>query len=177
MRKTACIFLVITLVSSVFISCRSARDKEMDNIKALKHSYEQSGKTEHPDMALAQKLDAAYKDFISHYPKDSATPALLYNDALLNNNPLAKVDQAIIQLKQIVASYPESRFAPQALMLMGFLYEVNLNDANHARDSYQKLVDKYPSSPLANDARRSIEDMGKDWNSMFKEKKDSVTNP
>ncbi len=53
----------------------------------------------------------------------------------------------------VVSQFPAYPGCADALMAQGFIYWENLKDIENAKKSYQMLVDKYPESPLAKDAK------------------------
>ena len=70
-------------------------------------------------------------------------------------------DKSIELCDQLLEQYPQSKWAPMSLLLVGsFVYEDMLNDTAQAHAAYQKLIDNYPESALVNDAQKSIEYLG-----------------
>ena len=111
---------------------------------------------------------AAYETLIKRYPHSTDFNSSLegefrIGDAFLDGRKqrvlgvptLPSRDRAIAIFMIITANAPFSRYAPQAQYKIGQAYEVEL-DYKNAVTSYQKVVDKYPTDPLAPDATYQI---------------------
>ena len=74
---------------------------------------------------------------------------------------LKDVDKSEKLCEQLLQQYPQSKWAPMSLLMMGsFVYEDILNDTAQAHAAYQRLIDNYPESDLVDDAQKSIEFLG-----------------
>jgi hypothetical protein len=154
-----------------FISCKSEKRKTYDNILKLRKEYHA-----HPDIENAKLLDSAYKLFAGINPRDTSTPKFLYEDALLHEGHLNNPVQAAAILKQIFTDYPDHELAPKALFHYAFLHETKLGNEGEARRAYNMFLVKYPKHDLADDAKASLDNLGKDLNELIKgfEQKDST---
>ncbi|MDZ7344040.1 MAG: tetratricopeptide repeat protein [candidate division KSB1 bacterium] len=61
--------------------------------------------------------------------------------------------RALRLYEQFWQSQPNSKLAPQSLYAMGWIYEHALYDNQRALVTYQKLLEKYPDSPFAQQLR------------------------
>lgn len=65
-------------------------------------------------------------------------------------------DKAIMQFQKIISQHSSHSMAPSAMLKQGMAFE-NLSDKDTAKVIYKKLLKKYSSSPLANEARERLE--------------------
>lgn len=106
-------------------------------------------------------------------PKASATGEneeneVIYNspEALFNaigEQMYAKQDpqESIKMVNRLVTDYPEYENNPVALfMLATFVYDEQLHDLDKARETFQRVIDEYPSTPFADDAAIAITQLG-----------------
>jgi len=76
--------------------------------------------------------------------------------AELYHHDLNRPDSALQEYLSLAETYPESEYAPKALLASAFIYEQNEDTAN-ARKQYLKIIDIYPSSDQAVYAAAQIE--------------------
>jgi outer membrane protein assembly factor BamD (BamD/ComL family) len=167
--KYSYILILAALIG--FASCKSNKEKSQEKIKTLQDDY-----TKGPTLDKAKLLDSALKSYTADYPRDEKTPGYLFDDAKLHvgilNNPL----QAVSIYKQIYTDYPDNKeLAPEALFHYGYFQE-QLGNQGEARKAYEALLAKYPDSEWADDAKGSLDMLGKDLNEVIKgfEQKDSA---
>ncbi len=55
--------------------------------------------------------------------------------------------------------YPEHKYAPQALFMIGFVYAEEVMDLVQARRVFDELLKKYPDSEVAESAKWMIENL------------------
>ncbi len=63
--------------------------------------------------------------------------------------------------RNIVNKYPEHKYAPQALFMIGFVYAEEVMDLVQARRVFDELLKKYPDSEVAESAKWMIENLNK----------------
>jgi len=63
--------------------------------------------------------------------------------------------------RNIVNKYPDDKYAPQALFMIGFVYAEEVMDLVEARRTFDELLKKYPDSEVAGSARWMIENLNK----------------
>lgn len=130
------------------------------------------------DYSTANSLIAAYADYAKNFPDDPQTPEYLFKAGRIATT-MRQSKQAIDFYKTVYTKYPDFNKAPDALFLQGFVYESQLNDTAKAKAVYSEVIEKYPKTRLAEDARASIDNMGKSPEELIKEfeKKDKESKP
>jgi EpsD family peptidyl-prolyl cis-trans isomerase len=83
------------------------------------------------------------------YEKTQRGPEELFNFAQASSEP----HQRIAAFEEIVAKFPEDKYAPQALFMVGFVYAEELKDIVMADRTFAQLIDKYPDSEMAPTAK------------------------
>lgn len=64
-------------------------------------------------------------------------------------------DSAQIQYKKLIHEFPQSKYTPQAIYNLGYLQSMDKNAENDT--SFQFLIQRYPQSSYANEARKLLE--------------------
>ncbi len=132
---------------------------------------------------------AAYRDYVAAYPQDQQVAEAnrrievlkdlaryqglvdeegqrkafdaQYQIAEIVRNQLSNPVKAIIEYRKVVAGWPQSHLADDALYEVGACY-LGLGETEKAREALRQMAEQYPSSPLADDALflvgRSYED-------------------
>lgn len=67
----------------------------------------------------------------------------------------------IIYYRELVNKYPDHRYAPQALFMIGFVYSEELHDHVMARKTFDELIRDYPDSDVAESAGWMIGNLNK----------------
>ncbi len=101
-----------------------------------------------------------YVDFADTYPKDSISPYYLFKAADVSVNTFHS-DESIALFNKLLKNYPDFEKAPHALFLKAFTYENYLHQLDSAKASYQLFLAKYPNHAFANDAKISLDNLGK----------------
>ena len=128
------------------------------------------------DNKVADILIEKYETFAENYKTDSLAPESLYKEAELLK-ARNKIDDAIKIYDKIINTYPNNQKAPLCLFLKAFIYDVQIQDMLNAKKYYQEFIDKYPNHELADDAKLSIENLGKSPEELIREfeaKQDSI---
>ena len=147
------------------------------------------------------EAQAAYRDFVAAFPQDSKVAEAnrrieilkdlaryqglvdekgqrksfdaQYQIAQIVRSQLANPIKAIIEYRKVVANWPESHLADDALYDVGATY-LTLGETEKARAALLQVAAKYPSSPLADDALfmvgRSYEDEADKLGTVTREK-------
>ena len=63
--------------------------------------------------------------------------------------------------RNIVNRYPDHKYAPQALFMIGFVYAEEVMDLVQARRTFNELIKKYPDTEVAESAKWMIENLEK----------------
>ncbi|MFA5115665.1 MAG: L,D-transpeptidase family protein [Candidatus Omnitrophota bacterium] len=69
-----------------------------------------------------------------------------------------KTEEAIKELEKVVAEYPESKKAGEALITLGSLYEKQ-GKLVEARDSFKKAYETYPGANIVKEAKPKVEEL------------------
>jgi outer membrane protein assembly factor BamD (BamD/ComL family) len=146
--------LLLVLGVSVITSCQSPKEKALKSIKSME-SNDSAFSNE-----LMQQLKKSYTEFASAYPDDEHAPEFLFK-AAQRAIVLQEANEASELLLQLINKYPANEFAEDATFLLAFTYENNLNDLSNARKYYEKFLKDYPTGELAEEAKLSIENLGK----------------
>ena len=110
--------------------------------------------------AKAPQVAEKYCKFVEQNPNDSTADLWLYH-AMEINVMLKNADKSEEICHQLLETYPKSEWAPVSLFLLGsYVYNDILNDTAKAHVAYQQIIDNYPESHLAEDAKKSIEYLG-----------------
>lgn len=107
-------------------------------------------------LAFQNKYDRAFEvlDSVkSLYPNHSLEDDVLFTKAQIHLK-LREVDKAIVNLQDIVAKFPESIRADNALFMLGDLYENHYNDATKAQEYYSQIILDYSDSTFTVEARK-----------------------
>ncbi len=142
----------MTIVS--LVACQSPKEKQIDRIKTLELSDSTF------NVNIMTELNTAYIDFTEKYPDDVHTPEYMLK-AAQRSSVLGKPNESISLYNKIIKRYPNSNFCEEALFLKAFTFENSLNDADKARQTYQEFINKYPKSQLIEDAKLSLQNVGK----------------
>ena len=110
----------------------------------------------------------AYLDFFDHYPKDGLSADFLFKAADVSMN-LKQSEKAIELFKKVVEFYPDYKKASFALFLQAFVYETQLHDLAQAKTIYNQVVEQYPNTKIADDAKASVANLGKSDEELIKE--------
>ncbi len=67
----------------------------------------------------------------------------------------------ILYFRELVNRYPDHKFAPQALFMIGFIYGEELQDRTQAGRTYRELLREYPDSEIAESSKWMIDNLDK----------------
>jgi tetratricopeptide (TPR) repeat protein len=178
MKFIRLLFVLLT-VSAVAIQC--SKDPKAKILDLEKKMASEDFTLDEKGMQVAHELVAAYLDFAGKFKESPEAPDFLYRAADLSLN-INKAKQSLDLYNQIIYQYPEYKKVPECLFLMGYIYENNFQELGKAKEIYEQFLAKYPNHDFADDARVSIENLGKSPEElirMFEEKngtqKDTLT--
>lgn len=167
-------FHIVMIALLFMISCKSEKTKLMDRIKI--NEAELLIDTAFADnRKKAEEVVALYKEYADKFKEDTASAEYLFRAAdLLNGIGDYK---AAIKLYAQCSANNNFKKQPIALFLQGFIYENNLGDMINAKRIYEEFILKYADNKLAEDAKFSLDNLGKTPDDLFKmfEKNDSLT--
>jgi tetratricopeptide (TPR) repeat protein len=108
--------------------------------------------------SLRSDLMRAYAEFSNGCHDFEQTPEFLFRRADLLRSA-AQFQEAMTQLRDIHDHYKDFDKRPICAFLVGFIAEVELNDREQARKTYEQVIELHPESPAAIWAKQSIESM------------------
>ena len=113
------------------------------------------------------QLIRSYAKFYQLMDKDSLAVDMLFKAGEVSMG-IGQSNLAVKYFRTIDEDHPDFYKAPEALFLSGFCEE-NLNkDTAQARFLYESFVERFPEHKLAEDARFSIQNMGKSDEDLIK---------
>jgi outer membrane protein assembly factor BamD (BamD/ComL family) len=115
----------------------------------------------------ARQLIDLYDAYNTKYPNDSLAPEYLFKAGELAMN-LTNSTQAIVLLNKFENEYSTHEKYPYCIFFQAFVYENQLNNLEKAKQYYQLFIDKYPQHELADDAKSSIDNLGKPLEEIIK---------
>ncbi len=107
----------------------------------------------------ATELLSLYYGFANNNQLNDTSAEYLYLAAEMEMG-LKRYDEAINTFERVVQNYPEFDKAPQSAYLMAFINDEYLDKKGKAKELYEKMINRFPRHPLANDARASIQLLG-----------------
>lgn len=134
--------------------------KPMDIVNRLAAS-----RMENPDQfGINRVATTAYVDACEAYalanPTSNKSPELLFDAAemakLLRTN-----NKALGLYDWMIQKYPDYSKTPTALFIKAFMLENELNNLELAKAAYEEFLEKYPDNDFADDARFSLENLGR----------------
>lgn len=187
--------ILVVFITLLLFSCSTSQEKKDDVKKGATtdstQHFEKNYLTDCKKLfAEARKVDSillnqtevdkpsaiaaikAFTDFAYYCQDDSLSPVFLIKTAqvarAINNVPQAK-----LALDRCIETYPSFKNRPAALFLLAQLYEEKtyLNNGEEARKLYQKIIDEYPKSDWASNAKGAIRFIGKTDEEILKELK------
>ena len=158
MKKTLKLMVVALLTLGLF-ACGGNRKKiTLEEVREAQSSlFNENGTLNEEE---APKVAEKYCRFVKQNPDDTTAVKWLFH-AMEINVMLKNPNKSVELCNQLVQQYPQSKWAPMSLIMLGsFVYEDMLDDTAQAHVAYLKLIDNYPDSHLAEDAKKCIEYLG-----------------
>lgn len=155
------IYLIALLPVILLFTCQGGRQKnklqaEVDRVENLVFA-DSAGI---PERNLALELIQAYENYANAFPEDTLSPEYLFKGAEVAMN-MNMSGRAIEYHQRILLSWPDYRKASYSLFLQAFIYENQMQQFETAKKLYQEFITRYPDHPLTDDARVSVENMGR----------------
>ncbi len=107
------------------------------------------------DRAKASELVGLYQDFYNQNADDTTAAAFLFNGASMAT-AIGKHQQAIRMLEAYHDVYKTAPKRPDALYLIGFVYDNGLKNSEKAKQYYQRTIDLYPGTFWAEQATSAM---------------------
>lgn len=110
--------------------------------------------TEYPDDIFAKAARNQVKTIDVPDPEREAAKKFEEAEKAYYEN--RNYEYALNTFNMIQEEFPSSDFAPKSLLAMGWIYENDLLKLNEAFDTYQTLLDRYPSSVYAKQVQKKV---------------------
>jgi len=125
----------------------------------------------------AKILVNKYIYFSENFSKDSLAPIYILKAADVSIS-LKDYSEAVKLYENVYTNYPNFKKAPEALFLQAMTYCDFLKNESLGKIKYQEFINKYPNHKLIDDAKKSIEFIGKTPEEILKilQNKDSLSN-
>lgn len=137
---------------------RPARLKPYDEVKDDITNVLTSSKIEDVRKSKVKEIRENYlvKNYMQEqYESVQRSPEELFNFAQTSNDPYARISA----FEEIVEKFPEDKYAPQALFMIGFVYLEELSDKVSAGRYFGGVLSKYPDSDVADSARWMLDNI------------------
>ncbi len=154
------VFFILSLL--IFYSC-TQKEREQQ-VSALKAEYQEmiegSGATQAEIREKSKELAAAYLKEAPVQADTAKRVEYMYMAAELYEGFDQNIQRALEIYEQIVAEYPNTERAKDALFKQGFLYHERVKNLEKARAAYESFIEKYPNDELTDDAEKEIKFLG-----------------
>lgn len=159
--------LLALMALAIFTACGPSRDKRAGDIeKTEKRLFGQT------DQAVSKEaidsLMTSYEAFIQEFPDDTLSPVFLFKAGGIAMNS-GNAEKAVASFDRLMKEYPAHEKAALGLFFKGFVQENLMQNLDQARETYLLFVEKYPDNEFADDARASVENLGKTPEQMIRE--------
>ncbi|MBL7888025.1 MAG: tetratricopeptide repeat protein [Bacteroidia bacterium] len=158
-------FLCIALMVS---SCGSEKQQENTGTADDRSILLERIKTFEKELYVAEKLDpikadmaiSSYSEFIEKFPDDSLTPDFLFKAGEVATANM-QYKQAVGYYKGLANRFPDYKYKEEAYYLQAHIWDNFLNNDDSARVIYEAVIQKFPASHYAQDAKAAIQNLGK----------------
>jgi tetratricopeptide (TPR) repeat protein len=158
--------ILALFVGALTIQCTKNPKAEIERLQS-KISKEDF-KFDQQGIQIANELVQAYIDYAETHKESKDAPVYLYDAANLSMN-LNNTTAALELFNRIIYQYPDFEKVPECMFLMGFIFENNLQNFGKAKELYEMFLARFPEHDFADDARISIDNMGKPLEELVKE--------
>lgn len=134
---------------ALLIQDNSGFDSDSNTAPLLIYSHADLLEFQNHHTAALATLDSLLKEFPGH----SLTDETWFKKAEIYTS-IGKLDSAVIYYADIVSNFPDDILADDALYSLADLQENRLNNKEKAMELYETLLQKYPGSLYAVDARK-----------------------
>ncbi|MEJ2594923.1 MAG: tetratricopeptide repeat protein [bacterium] len=166
---------LVLLISGIFLfSCVNTNEEKNQDEKSTEEQIAGLEADlfgdENMRMNKRKALDLVklYVKFSDNQPSDPRSSDYLFKAADISMN-LNRPSQTIALFDQFIKRYPDHEKAPTALFLKGFVLEDQIQDYEGAREVYTQFLERYPESDFADDAKMSLENLGKTPEELIRE--------
>ena len=155
--------IYIFIIAAIFTACNISVKTEKNALNKEIAKTEQvlfDSISYNLDIKKAELLISKYNRYAKLYDNDSLAPIYLIKSADLCI-ATKKYEKAVEIYDNIYKNYNSFEKAPQALFLEAMTYADYLKNESVAEMKYKEFIKKYPNHELTDDAKKSIEFLGK----------------
>ena len=159
--------IIVLAAAGLMAACSAGNERDASEIASAEDALfaEDKGIT---DKAKALELVDMYVAYADKYPEDSLASEYLFKGAEFCLS-LGLGQRSIDLYDRVILEYPDFRKAPECLFLKGYVYENYLGNLEEAKMIYELFLQKYPENEFADDAKISIENLGKSPEELIKQ--------
>lgn len=159
------LLLLVVLIASCGAEKQDAADEGAQNDRTI---LLDRIKTFEKELYVAEKLDpikadmaiTSYSEFIEKFPDDSLTPDFLFKAGEVATANM-QYKQAVGYYKGLANRFPDYKYKEEAYYLQAHIWDNFLNNDDSARVIYEAVIQKFPASHYAQDAKAAIQNLGK----------------
>ncbi|MBL4577304.1 MAG: tetratricopeptide repeat protein [Flavobacteriales bacterium] len=155
-----------TLLLLALIGCSTKNDSIEMIGKLEQELYSNTEKVF--DRQSADKLVAHYESFVEANPDDTLCASYLFKGGEVSMG-MGSSEKAIELYNRVYKEYPDYRKAATALFLIGFVNETQVRNLAKAQKHYRKFIADFPDHNLIDDAKFSLDNLGKSDEDIIKE--------
>lgn len=154
------VFLLAVAMMAVMVGCHNQNAKttlkDVQKVEAALFNADQT-----LNSAAVTEAVTTFKKYAEENAEAANAADYLFKAVEISINTKQEPQQSIDLVNQLVSGYPQfDKNAVALFMLASFVYDEQLGDLDKARDAYQQIVDQYPDSPFARDAKIAITQLG-----------------
>lgn len=154
----------VRLRDSLGITAIDAVPKLLDSLKLALYNSAQ--------VRIDRSAGKQFVDIADAYallmPTNADAPTYLF-DAAKVAGYLGDFSRSIDLYQTVYEQFPDYEKAPQAIFMLGFVYDNDLRDFEKARTYYELYLQKYPEGAFAEQVRFLLENLGKSPEELLKE--------
>ena len=152
------LFLIVFLLTGIFVQCSQDPKAKIQELE--KKMSDENFTLDEKGNQTAGELLQAYLEYAENHKDAPEAPDYLYKAADLSLN-INKSRESLDLYNRIIYQYPDYKKVPECLFLMAYIYENYFQELGKAKEIYESFLSKYPNHDFADDARISIENLGK----------------
>ncbi len=144
--------LVSILIIFVSVACGQNKQELANNSERIESLEAELRSKDAMDTILGNALIVEYDKFAEAKPRDSMTAVYLFKKAQVLKASKGKHEEAIQAFQAVYKTYPYHAKGAEAMLATALFYE-EMRSKDLAVATYKKFIAKYPSNPMAENAR------------------------
>ncbi|OFX70763.1 MAG: hypothetical protein A2X12_07690 [Bacteroidetes bacterium GWE2_29_8] len=155
--------LLLSIVLFVFFtSCNDSKNDRTEMLQEIKKVEKTilADTLDFLNFKDAGKVIVMYDEFVNKYKEDSLSPMFLFRKAEITMNT-GQHDLSLKTFNEIIQNYPEYKDIDRVYFMKAFLLENYIKDIDKAKEAYNQFILKFPNNELIEDAKISIQNIGK----------------